>query len=156
MLRNRSEGRLIMSCSCCHTNMKKGSRACPACGQRCLPVSRQTMLHQVQFPDNQHLAEGEYLFCANRDCTTGYFSPFALIPKSQIRAFQPGQTAMLCHCFDISEAAYRTALADGTAATIRDFVVQQTKEGLCSCESRNPSGRCCLASFRQMEKSGDC
>jgi len=62
---------------------------------------------------------------------------------------------MLCYCFDISEAAYRIALADGMAKAMKAFVVQQTKEGLCACESRNTSGRCCLADFRQMEKDHD-
>jgi len=153
--RKGSAGRLAMSCACCQTNTKKGRLACPACAQRCVPVSRQTMLHQVQFPRNQNLTEGDYAFCPNHDCIAGYVSPSAMIPKTYMRAFQPGKTAMLCHCFDISEAAYRTALAGGTAAATKDFVVQQTKAGLCSCESRNPSGRCCLASFRQMEKAHD-
>ena len=114
------------------------------------------MLHQVQFPDNQNIAEGDYAFCANRDCNSGYFSTSDMILKTGLRAFQTGQQAMLCHCFDISEAVYRTALADGTAEAMKAFVVQQTKDGLCACESRNPSGRCCLASFRQMEKNHDC
>jgi len=114
------------------------------------------MLHQVQFPDNRSLAVDDYSFCPNRNCTTGYFSPSTAIPKSKLRAFQSEQGAVLCYCFDISEAVYRTALDDGTAAIIKAFVVQQTKAGLCACESRNPSGRCCLAAFRQLEKEHDC
>lgn len=110
------------------------------------------MLHQVQFPNNQSLPEGDYGFCSSKDCTTGYFSSSAVIPKTQLRAFQPGQQPMLCHCFDISESIYRSALADGTATAMKAFVVQQTKEGLCACESRNPSGRCCLANFKKMEQ----
>jgi len=110
------------------------------------------MLHQVQFPDNQALAAGDYAFCSNRACMIGYFSPSTHIPKSKLRAFQPGQAAMLCHCFDISESTYRSALANASAAATKAFVVQQTKEGLCACESRNPSGRCCLANFRVMEQ----
>jgi len=145
-----------MSCACCNSTTKKTRVTCPACGQNCFPISRQTMLHQVQFPDNQDIAEGDYTCCANPDCNTGYFSTSSTILKSSLRAFQPGQQAMLCHCFDISESIYRTALDDGTAEAIRSFVVQQTKDKLCACESRNPSGRCCLASFKQMEKAHDC
>lgn len=113
------------------------------------------MLHQIQFPDNQGIGENDDAFCSNQDCDIGYFSASGIIPKSRLRAFRPGQQAMLCHCFDISKPAYRTALLDGTAAEIKAFVVQQTKDGLCACESRNPSGRCCLAGFRQMEKAHD-
>jgi len=135
---------------------EKRRMACPLCAQNALPVSRQTMVHQVQFPDNQSLPADDYGFCSNKDCTTGYFSSATVIPKTQLRAFHPDQTAMLCHCFDISEFAYRAALADGTAQDVKAFVIQQTKENLCACESRNPSGRCCLADFKRMEKAHDC
>ncbi|MDQ6997436.1 MAG: hypothetical protein Q9M17_01850 [Mariprofundus sp.] len=128
---------------------------CPKCGKKCFPISRQTILHQVQFPNNQTLEAGGYAFCANPDCTNAYFSTSVRISTSQLRAFQPGQKAMLCHCFDISESDYRAALSDGTGADMKAFVVQQTKEGLCACESRNPSGRCCLANFSKMEKEDD-
>jgi len=143
-----------MSC-CCDVKEKKGRTVCPACSQNCFPVSRQTMLHQVQFPDNQGIVEGNYAFCSNCDCDTGYFSETNTIPKASLRAFQNNQHAMLCHCFDVSESDYRTALADGNAKVIKGFVVQQTKEKICACESRNPSGRCCLSSFKQMEKAYD-
>ncbi len=141
-----------MSCACCNTTTKKTRMSCPVCGQNCFPVSSQTILHQVQFPENQAIAEGDYAFCANSECNIGYFSPSNTIPKACLRAFQPDQEAMLCHCFDISESIYRMALDDGTAETMKAFIVQQTKAGLCACESRNPSGRCCLANFSQMEQ----
>jgi len=114
------------------------------------------MLHQVQCPDNQTLIDGDYAFCANRDCAVAYFSTSTSIQKSQLRAFQSNQDAMLCYCFDISESTYQAALGNGTAEAMKAFVVQQTKAGLCACESRNPSGRCCLADFRRMEKAHDC
>ena len=142
-----------MSCACCHNSPKQRRMNCPACDQVCLPVSMQTMRHQVQAPDNRHIVDGDYAFCANRDCSVGYFSASATIPKAILRAFQPAQPAMLCHCFDISEAAYRAALAGGTAAAMKAFVVQQTQAKQCACEARNPAGRCCLAAFKQMEKA---
>jgi len=140
---------------CCDKQTANKHVICSACGQVALLVSRQTMLHQVQYPDNTSMIEGDYAFCANHDCNTGYFSASDMIPKTALRAFQSNQDAMLCYCFDVSESEYRTALADGTAATIKAFVVQQTKDKLCACKSRNPSGRCCLASFKQMEKACD-
>jgi len=144
-----------MSCSCCHTPSKNTRMMCPECHQTCVPVSMQTMLHQVQSPDNQHIADGDYAYCANHDCPIGYFSAANSISKTSLRAFQPSQQPMLCHCFDISESAYRTALANGTAAAMKDFVIHQTKQKLCACEPRNPSGRCCLASFQKLEKAYD-
>ena len=142
-----------MSCSCCNTDTKKGRLVCSECGKNAFSVSRQTMLHQVRFPDNQNLIEGDYAFCASYDCNTGYFSETNRIPKTSLRAFQNNQDAMLCYCFDISESDYRTALADGNAKVVKSFVVQQTKDKLCACESRNPSGRCCLVDFRKLKVS---
>jgi hypothetical protein len=49
--------------------------------------------------------------------------------------------ALLCYCYGVTRAV---ALSD-TAA--RAFVVAQTRRGLCSCETSNPSGRCCLKDF---------
>jgi len=144
-----------MTCSCCGSTPKQGRAVCPGCDLPAFPVSRETMLHQIQFPENQCIAEGDYAFCSNRNCQVGYFSSSESIAKNRMRAFQSGQQPMLCHCFDISESAYRVALTDGTAQDMKDFVVQQTKEKLCACEARNPSGRCCLASFRAMEKAHD-
>jgi hypothetical protein len=51
------------------------------------------------------------------------------------------ELSLLCYCFGVS----RADVASGNA--IRDFVVAQTKLGLCSCETSNPSGRCCLKDF---------
>lgn len=141
--------------SCCDKQTTKKHVICSACGQTALPVSRQTMLHQVQYPDNMSMLEGDYAFCANRDCNSGYFSASNMIPKISLRAFQSNQDVMLCHCFDVSESDYRTALQHGSSEAIKAFVVQQTKDKLCACESRNPAGRCCLASFKQMEKAYD-
>ncbi|MDQ6987535.1 MAG: hypothetical protein Q9M25_07020 [Mariprofundaceae bacterium] len=145
-----------MAYSCCLQATKKGRLTCPECGQSCFSVSRQTMLHQVQFPNNQRLLAGDYAFCPNNDCRAGYFSISDMIPKVALRAFQSAQDTMLCHCFDISESIYRAALLKGTAKAMKAFVVRQTKDELCACESRNPSGRCCLAAFKQMGKNYDC
>jgi len=109
------------------------------------------MLHQVKFPDNQHIPEDDYAFCANRDCSEAYFSDDHMIQKEILRAFQPNQTAMLCYCFDISKSAYRKSLQSNESGAIKAFIIQQTKGKLCACESRNPSGRCCLLDFKRME-----
>jgi len=150
-----------MSCCCCHTPSKPARAPCPACGQNGHAVTTQTLLHQVQFPDNQQLSDGNFAFCANRACAVGYFTADTTIPKSRLRAFQPGERPMLCHCVDISVAQYRTALQSDDANAIKpndikpndikQFVIAQTKQKRCACESRNPSGRCCRADFKKLE-----
>ncbi len=118
-----------MSCCCSSAASKKERQDCPECGKPCLPVIKQAILHQVQFPNNQSIAEGDYAFCANRGCATGYFSASTMIPKSTLRTFRTGAEAMLCYCFDISEATYRTALGDGTAQAMKAFVCPTDERG---------------------------
>jgi hypothetical protein len=111
------------------------------------------MLLHVQFPDNQQIKEDNYFFCPSMQCNTGYFSSSIFIPKQQLRAFKPHRQKMLCYCFDISESLYLSALESEASESIKAFVVQQTKSGTCACEVRNPSGRCCLADFKRLEKN---
>ncbi len=144
-----------MSRSCCSTSLNKKRVTCTVCGQTCLLVNRQTMLHQVQFPENQSISEGDYAFCANLDCHVAYFSGDIMIQKETLRVFQADEPAMLCYCFDVSRSTYRKALQSHTSETIKAFVVKQTKAKVCACESRNPSGRCCLTDFKRMEDEYD-
>jgi len=110
----------------------------------------QTLLHHVRFPENQSLLNEHYFYCANEGCEAVYFSENHHVARDIVRK----PTAhMLCYCFDISQSAYRAALHADMGEPIKNFVVQQTQAGLCACASRNPSGRCCLADFRQIEKS---
>jgi len=51
---------------------------------------------------------------------------------------------LLCYCFGVSKQDFQTDPAT------REFVVAQTKAGLCSCDTRNPSGRCCLKDFPKL------
>lgn len=139
--------------SCCAETPPSKRRDCPECGKSCLPVKMQTMFHQIQSPDNQRIVEDDYAYCPNQACPVGYFSASSLIPKLKLRAYQNGPQALLCHCFDVSQPVYQTAIQAGTHETIKAFVVQQTKVGNCACEIRNPSGRCCLADFTRLEKA---
>jgi len=136
-----------MSCDCCDADKKRKRMPCPACGRVGFAVGSKTLLHQLCFPDNQKVRYDAYAFCKYSDCDIAYFSDSEYIQRNQLRAFQPKQVPMICYCFDISEASYRTAQANGTAASIKDFVVQQTQSKQCACEVRNPSGRCCLVNF---------
>lgn len=60
---------------------------------------------------------------------------------------------MLCYCFDVSVSHYQSALEAGISKPIKTFVVEQTKSGFCACKTSNPSGRCCLADFKRLEKN---
>lgn len=139
--------------SCCNKNeVKDKKRACPQCEHICWPAPMRTLLHHVPFPENQNILEGHYFFCAEQSCEVGYFSRDDMIAKNKLRVFQTPSQAMLCYCFDISVQAYQTALQQQSADGIKDFILEQTKEGLCACEVKNPSARCCWAKLQELDK----
>jgi len=137
-----------MGC-CDNKSIQKKREQCPSCQSVSLAVSMRTLLHHVKFPENQSLPNEHYFYCANEGCEVVYFSDNHNIARDLLR--EPIQH-MLCYCFDISKPTYRAALNDNQAEIIKNFVVQQTQAGLCACEARNLSGRCCLAGFKKMEK----
>jgi len=116
-----------------------------------------TVFQQVKFPDILDVTTDIYYYCADKACPVGYFSQQGkIISRQQLRAFSEHKNSKLCYCFDVSTDQYLNALKEKTAEPIKKFVMQKTKSGDCACEIRNPSGQCCLASFKQLEKDFEC
>lgn len=89
-----------------------------------------------------------YFFCDDPACDIAYFGDDgSTILKSQLRTRiglkDTTDDALLCYCFGVSKRDFQSD------PDTRDFVVAQTKAGQCSCDTRNPSGRCCLKDFPQ-------
>jgi hypothetical protein len=55
----------------------------------------------------------------------------------------------LCYCFGVLESHVRDEITRTGRTTIPDRISRLIREGLCACESRNPSGACCLGEVRQ-------
>lgn len=109
-------------------------------------VSARTIAHHLKHPWQWQDSGAHYYFCADPACDIVYFGDDgSVIRKAQLRGVvgvkESTDSAPLCYCFGVSKADARANPA------IRDYVVQQTKRGLCSCDTSNPSGRCCLKDF---------
>ena len=114
------------------------SNRCPVCGTACPEVKEKTVLHQVVQPW-RIMRGARYFFCNNPDCQVVYFSDGGtVISRPEIRG---GGKGLICHCFGVT---LKDAQDD---PGLREFVAALTKEGLCACEARNPSGKCCLKDF---------
>ncbi len=144
-----------MSDCCVKKSVTSHSYTCPECHQLGNSVSLKTLYHNVRFPENQQILVDSYFYCVDKSCAVAYFSItgkiFAkyLLISAQVQAIEADK---LCYCFDISAAQYRSALKENKAERVKNFVIEQTKTGLCACEIRNPSGQCCLAKFKRLEK----
>jgi Zinc binding domain len=145
-----------MSDCCGNISTKASVGPCPQCGMACKNVEQRTLYHQVRFPENQGIVSDSYYFCPSKDCDTAYFSSIGnSIPKQQLTTHQDIQDDKLCYCFDIDKADYLSALSTDKSEAIKNFVILRTKSGECACELRNPSGQCCLAKFKQLQKELD-
>jgi len=111
-----------------------------------------TIFHHVTFPDVLDITTDSYYFCSDETCSVGYFSQQGkTIFKNQLRVFIKPENTKLCYCFDITQEQYINSFKNKSSARIKNFIVEKTKVGDCACEVRNPSGRCCLADFKQLE-----
>lgn len=140
---------------CCsssgYTTGHPGKHRCPANGIEYAAVPARTIAHHIKQSWQWRGKAQRYFFCDDPACEVVYFGDDgSVILKSQLRTAigvkEASAEATLCYCFGVTRA---DALND---SGIRDFVVMQTRLGLCSCDTLNPSGRCCLKDFPR--KSG--
>ncbi len=135
---------------CC--KVERGARStvakrdCPVCQQRAQGVTVKTMLHHVKRVWAVKFTETQYYYCREPVCEVVYFATEAeTITKSDIRTRigrkEESAEALICFCFGVSKAE---AAVNKDA---KEFVIQQTRAARCSCETANPSGRCCLKDF---------
>ncbi len=135
---------------CCSSSGSDDTRPkrhrCPANGLEYPEVSARTVAHHIKEVWNWQQTARHYFFCDDPSCEVVYFGDDgSTVIKSQLRTRlgvkESSDDALLCHCFGVSRKDFLTNPA------VRDFVVAQTKAGLCSCDTSNPSGRCCLNGF---------
>ncbi len=104
-----------------------------------------TILHHLKQPWTQNLVEQHYYFCDDPNCDVVYFGKDnSVIVKDDLRTQlgikESSPKRILCYCFGV-------LAKDAINRSAKDFVVMQTKNATCSCETSNPSGRCCLKDF---------
>lgn len=119
---------------------------CPTNGREYSTVPTATIVHHLKHPWTWEDLEETYYFCDAPDCEVVYFSSSnKTILRNQIRTTlgqkEQSDKAILCYCFGVTQGDY--ALNKGLKA----YVIKQTKNKLCACTIRNPSGKCCLKDF---------
>ena len=119
---------------------------CPTNGKTYKTIAVRTVAHHVKHPWELNSNGKVFYFCDDPGCDVVYFTnDDFVITKSALRtdvgikSESPDST--LCYCYGVSRADFKEK------PSVKDFVIEQTKLGLCSCETRNPSGRCCLKDF---------
>lgn len=122
---------------------------CPDCGSPLPPVPVKTVKHLLTYPLARSLADGEFLYCPDRDCDIYYlrFVDGDDSPAEVFRAADIKERAMpladdgdrlVCYCFGYTQAEIQQ---DARAAgAIPASIAAEVKAGNCACEVMNPSG----------------
>jgi len=136
--------------SCCSkdnaANKFPRRQSCPINQQNYILVSLKTILHNIKAPWKVNLKEQGYYFCNDPECDVVYFGENGQIIKKQellttTSVKQNKEDDLVCYCFNVKRSDAQKN------PQIKTFVIEQTKIGNCSCETSNPSGRCCLKYF---------
>jgi hypothetical protein len=135
---------------CCspsdHNGKHPNRLPCPANGIEYAEVSVRSIAHHIKEAWAWEATANRYFFCDDPECEVVYFGDDgSTILKSQLRTSvgvkEEAGRGTLCYCFGVSKADFQHNPA------IKDYVMAQTQAGQCSCETSNPSGRCCLKDF---------
>lgn len=141
--------------NCCSLSACDSARPnkgrCPVNGLEYIEVPVRTIAHHIKEPWAWVASAKHYYFCDAADCDVAYFGDDnSVVLKSQLRTRigvkEQTEHDLLCYCFGVSRADF-----EHDPAT-KGFVMAQTKNGACSCETSNPSGRCCLKDFPKSSK----
>jgi hypothetical protein len=120
------------------------SPACPACGADGVEVPRRTVaaVTSTSLPSHQGLR-----LCRTSDCPLVYYGDAgAQIPTSTLSLlplFKGGD--VVCFCF--LRRAHE--IANGGRERVIEEISARVKAGDCSCDLRNPTGKCCLGEIRR-------
>lgn len=141
------------------TEMKPGAMPCPCCGAAGQPVKPIT-LRALLKPESaaQVRDEGSYFSCGAScgaaACDVVYFAPGSQVFLKADLAVRVGSKESapprpLCYCFGHTmESVAAEIERTGRSTVIADIRRRMQEEG-CSCETKNPAGRCCLGTVEQ-------
>ncbi len=123
-----------------------GAAVCPSCGARGKAVALLTVKTLLRPAALRRLVpDAAFRFCPTPACDVVYHSKTQRFSAEDlgVPVFQksPGQEAPVCYCFGYTQGSVADG-ADRKAAILE--IGRLVKEGLCSCETRNPQGSCCL------------
>jgi len=126
------------------------TRKCANCGAESRPVSRKTVLLMLKPELLDRATTATYSFCSAPDCPVVYFEEQSrqVLTTDDLRVLVGVKAKTdpipLCYCFGFDEKHVREEISRTGATTVPEIISRLIREGLCACESRNPSGVCCL------------
>jgi hypothetical protein len=100
----------------------------------------------------------DYFFDPTPDCNVVYFSnqadsyftKDALTVRVGIKESEP--PISICYCFGHTKESAREELRATGRSTVAERITAEVQAGNCSCDVKNPSGKCCLGDVHRVVK----
>jgi len=129
---------------------------CPVCGQPAKKVKRLTVEALLRPAAVPQIGATQYYFCETTACSVVYF-PYddgaALFRQSDLAVRvglkQTADPVPLCYCFGITQKDVRKEIQETGTSTAVQRIKTEVQAGNCTCETKNPSGKCCLGNVTQ-------
>lgn len=128
------------------------------CGAQSKPVSRKTVLSMIKPEFLEEALNGAYRFCAARECPIVYFEEqgtrvFTVDDLRIVVGVKASKDPIpVCYCFGFDESHLHEEILQSGNTTIPERISHLIREGLCACDVRSPSGRCCLGEVNKAAK----
>lgn len=147
--------------SCCDIKVGEDTAICKKCGGKWRPVSEVTLKSLVKEPVLESIESlNGFYYCETPTCGVVYFNHEQQVylhkeeVKIRVGIKEIKDPIPVCYCFgwtqerifeQIKQLGYSTAIQEINA---------KVKAGECTCEIKNPSGRCCLGEVIKVVKGG--
>ncbi len=147
---------------CCSADAKIGTMPvvlpCPVNGTRSKQVEMLTVKSLVRTLPLE-MPNTQYYFCDASDCDVVYFASESDAPifrredlLVRVGAKETADPIPVCYCFEFTRTEIQREVVETGRSTILDRIKTEVKAGNCSCEVKNPSGKCCLGELRRIVK----
>lgn len=137
---------------CCKLPDPAGSAddRCHRCGEKGRKVPREAMESLLKPEALERLGNAPYFFDRTPSCDVVYFSNEAksYFAKDELTVRvglkQTESPIPICYCFGHTAESAREEIATTGRSTVAKRIAAEVQSGNCSCEVKNPSGKCCL------------
>lgn len=142
---------------CCTVPSGSAVGVCPGCGKSGREVAGKTVRAILKPSAAAGLDKEAYRFCDEPTCDVLYFDGAFAARKDQasirIGIKETEDPVSLCYCFEFTRADVRAQVQATGRSTIPERIAAEIKAGHCACETKNPSGVCCLGEVRKAVKT---
>lgn len=148
--------------NCCtpenSTKIELKDTVCPFCQKKGHIVKRETPDSLLKAEHSAKVTEPYYMFCQTPDCEVVYYSqtPEHKFLKADLKVpvtiKDSGLGVPVCYCFNVTRESVLNDFREIGHTKVFESISQKVKDGLCSCETMNPQGNCCLGNVKNWIK----